>query len=95
MLKEDKGVQGQRSTTSMKIGKSRVHLQFPKGTHQQENVTVLLDHSLTDISNNPDLSDTSILDLFNGPLGVLGQLHLESFWFHQPVNLGATSSRDS
>ena len=28
----------------------------------------LLDHSLTDISNNPDLSDTSLLDLFNGSL---------------------------
>jgi hypothetical protein len=68
MLKEDKGVQGQRSTTSMKIGKSRVHLQFPKGSHQQENVTVFLDHSLTDISNNPDLPDTPSLDRVNGSL---------------------------
>jgi hypothetical protein len=68
MLKEDKVVQGQRPTTSMKIGKSRVHLQFPKGTHEEEKVTVLLDHSLTDISNNPELPDTSSPDLFNGSL---------------------------
>ncbi len=63
MLKEDKVVQGQGSTTSTKIGKSRVHLQFPQGTHQLEtirNTTVLLDHFLTDTSNSPDPPSTGL-----------------------------------